>query len=244
MKESHFRAFCANFVIVSVLLMTFGIAFVASYPQDEQTEAVNNAIYQGNVDGGSVALMFNVYENKENVLSIATILEKYGFSATFFVGGSWVAKNQTALLKIATAGFEIGNHGYLHRDHAKLSYDDNKKEIKVTERLVDGMLSSLPEYQNSKLFAPPSGSLGENMFKACEDLGYKVIMWTRDTIDWRDHDAHVIYNRAIKNIKSGDLILMHPTDCTVEALPMILEYIKSLGLKADTVSRVISQSKE
>lgn len=244
MKESHFRTFCANFVIVSVLLMTFGIAFVASYPKDVQSKAVNNAIYQGNENGGSVALMFNVYENKDNVLSIATILEKYGYNATFFVGGSWVAKNQTTLLKIATAGFEIGNHGYLHRDHARLSYDDNKKEIRVTERLVDGMLSSLPKYQNSHLFAPPSGSIGDNMFKACEDLGYKVIMWTRDTIDWRDHDVQVIYNRAIKDIKSGDLILMHPTDCTVEALPMILDYIKSLGLKADTVSNVISQSKE
>ena len=77
------------------------------------------------------------------------------------------------------------------------------------------------------------------MFSACDNLGYKVIMWTRDTIDWRDHDADLIYQRAIKDIQAGDLVLMHPTDATLSALPQILEYIKSVGLKADTVSNVI-----
>lgn len=64
-------------------------------------------------------------------------------------------------------------------------------------------------------------------------------MWTRDTIDWRDHDADIIYQRAIRDIKAGDLILMHPTDQTVAALPRILDYIKSVKLSADVVSNVI-----
>lgn len=77
------------------------------------------------------------------------------------------------------------------------------------------------------------------MFDACKQLEYKVIMWTRDTIDWRDHDADIIYQRAIRDIKAGDLILMHPTDQTVAALPRILDYIKSVKLSADVVSNVI-----
>ena len=77
------------------------------------------------------------------------------------------------------------------------------------------------------------------MFTACESLNYKVIMWTRDTIDWRDQDKDLIFARATKDIKAGDLVLMHPTEATLSALPQILEYIKSVGLKADTVSNVI-----
>ncbi|MDE5601104.1 MAG: polysaccharide deacetylase family protein, partial [Clostridia bacterium] len=144
------------------------------------------------------------------------------------------------LLKLSSSGFEIGNHGYLHRDHAKLTHKQNIDEIALTERTIDSVLGALPDYANCKLFAPPSGSLGSAMFDACKELDYKVIMWTRDTIDWRDHDANVIYERAIRDIKAGDLILMHPTDCTVEALPRILQYIKSAGLSADTVSNVIA----
>lgn len=239
MKEKRFRAIWANFVIVAMLAMTFGITFAVALPRDEQLKTVNNAIYGGDRSGERIALMFNVYENAENVEKIADILDGYGFKCTFFVGGSWVAKNPNTLLKVASRGFEVGNHGYLHRDHAKITLKQNVEEIVLTERLIDSTLCDLPEYKNSKLFAPPSGSIGEVMFDACKQLEYRVIMWTRDTIDWRDHDADVIYERAIRDVKAGDLILMHPTDKTVEALPRVLEYIKSLNLVADIVSNAI-----
>ncbi len=237
MKERHFRTFWANFVIAAVLIATFAIAIVTTTPA--RTQTVGNAIYEGDANRGKVALMFNVYENPKNVEKIADILSAYDFNATFFVGGSWVAKNQNTLLLLAAAGFEIGNHGYLHRDHASLSIKQNMDEISLTRRLVDKVLEGLPDYSPSLLFAPPSGSMGDNMFAACDKLGYKVIMWTRDTIDWRDHDPDVIFLRAVKDLKSGDLILMHPTDCTVEALPRILDAILAAGLVADKVSNVI-----
>jgi len=240
MKERRFRAIWANFVIAVVLVCTFSIAAVAALPDSSDVQTTNNAIYGGNKDGGSVALMFNVYENAANVEKIKNILLEYGFNCTFFVGGSWAAKNQNTLLSVASAGFEIGNHGYLHRDHKTLSVKQNRDEITLTEKTIDGILSELPDYKNCKLFAPPSGSMGENMFQACGELGYKVIMWTRDTIDWRDHNEEVIYNRAVKDIAAGDLILMHPTDCTVSALRNVLDYLKSVNLRADTVSNVIS----
>lgn len=241
MNETRFRTFCANFVILAMLFLTFGIAFVATYPEQVPTQTVNNAIYEGNQDSGSISLMFNVYENTSNVQDIARIFDEYGFKTTFFVGGVWAAKNQDVLLKLSADGFEIGNHGYMHRDHAKLNLKQNVDEIAVTQKIIDSALSALPEYKNCMLFAPPSGSIGNRMFEACDKLGYKVIMWTRDTIDWRDKDADLIYNRAIRDVKAGDLILMHPTDATVSALPRILEYVKSQNLKVDVVSNVIEK---
>ena len=239
MSETRFRNFCANFVIVSILLLVFGVSFVAAYPGETTIEQANNAVYNGNTDGGCVALTFNVYERTDNVIKIAEILDEYNFKSTFFVGGCWAAKNGDTLLKLASSGHEIGNHGYSHLDHAKLSRKRNEEEIRITEKVIDSSLSSLPDYTNSKLFAPPSGSMSNAMFLACEDLGYTVIMWTHDTIDWRDHNPDLIFERATKNLKAGDIILMHPTDATVTALPRILEYIKSQNLKADVVSKVI-----
>ncbi len=99
MKEKRFRAIWANFVIVTMLITTFGIAFTVALPISDNTQAVNNAIYEGDKDGANVALMFNVYENPANVEKIADILEEYGFKCTFFVGGSWVAKTPTPCLK-------------------------------------------------------------------------------------------------------------------------------------------------
>ncbi len=222
------------------IALTFCIVAVSAIPlSQEDVQTVNNAIYEGDKSSNSVSLMFNVYENGDNAKRIAQLVTGYGFSTTFFVGGSWVAKNGDTLLNIASMGIEIGNHGYLHRDHKQLSFDANVKEIRLAERIIDATLNAFPAYTNCKLFAPPSGSIGNDMFEACNQLGYKVIMWTRDTIDWRDHDANLIYTRAIDNLHAGDLILLHPTDHTLQALPRILEYIKSVGLKVDTVTNVI-----
>ena len=144
-------------------------------------------------------------------------------------------------MKLSSQGHEIGNHGYSHQDHAKLNVQRNIEEIRVTEKLIDSYLYALPDYTNSKLFAPPSGSMSNAMFDACKNLGYTVIMWTHDTIDWRDKNPDLIYERATKNLKSGDLILMHPTDATVKALPKILDYVRSQNLNADVVSNVIEK---
>ena len=92
------------------------------------------------------------------------------------------------------------------------------------------------------LFAPPSGSFNKSTLTACYDLNYNVIMWTRDTIDWRDKNEHVIYERCTKNIKSGELILMHPTLCTKNVLENVIKYYQESGFKVVTVSENISVS--
>jgi peptidoglycan/xylan/chitin deacetylase (PgdA/CDA1 family) len=90
-----------------------------------------------------------------------------------------------------------------------------------------------------KLFAPPSGSFGKTTLKQAEALGYTTIMWSKDTIDWRDHDTEKIYNRATKNLEGGDLILMHPTKNTVEALDRIIKYALEHNLQVSKVSETL-----
>ena len=238
MSKKSWITLVSNVIIVAVLVVSFSVAYLAASDK-QSTSLASKAIYQGDETRGKVALMFNVYERTDNVEKIMAICEENGILTTFFVGGCWAAKNADIIIKMHTAGFEIGNHGYLHRDHAKLSYEDNVKEIRLTGRLTQSILKDFDDFTRLTLFAPPSGSIGDNMMKACETLGYKVIMWTRDTIDWRDQDADLIFTRATDGLKAGELILLHPTDATVDALPRILEYIRVVGLTADIVSNVI-----
>lgn len=194
----------------------------------------NGAIYKGNENGNKVALTFNVYENAKNVEKILDILSTEKQKATFFIGGCWADDNLETVSKIVSAGHEIGSHGYYHKDHAKLTLEENKREIEYNHKLI---LNGVGVKMN--LFAPPSGSFSKNTVKACENLGYRVIMWTTDTIDWRDHDEDLIVKRALKNLSAGNIILMHPTDCTVTALTKIIKGITEKSLIADTVSAVI-----
>jgi peptidoglycan/xylan/chitin deacetylase (PgdA/CDA1 family) len=182
----------------------------------------------------NVSVMINVYWGTEYIESILDVLDEYCCKATFFLGGSWAEKNPDLVRLIANRGHEIGNHGYLHRDHKTLSVQQNREEIIITSRLLKNITG-----KDVNLFAPPSGSMGNNMARVCEELDYKIIMWSKDTIDWRDKDSNLIYTRATKNIKPGDFILMHPTEDTLKALPSILAYYKSQGMASVTVSENI-----
>ena len=72
-----------------------------------------------------------------------------------------------------------------------INNQENKDEIKTAERTIEGICGV-----KTTLFAPPSGSFSESTIKACDELGYKVIMWSKDTIDWRDKDVDLIFKRA------------------------------------------------
>lgn len=224
------------FVVVSFCLVagfTLGNANVISSVNAANADGV---IYKGNTEGNNVSLMINVYWGTEYLEDILSVLDEYNAKCTFFVGGSWVASNSALLIKIAERGHEIANHGYYHKDHATLDASRNREEIYITHQLVENYLNGL----QMNLFAPPSGSYNKTTVQVANELGYKTIMWTRDTIDWRDKDEMLIYNRAVKDMAGGDLILMHPTEKTLAALPNILEYIKTNGFVANTVSATLS----
>ena len=85
------------------------------------------------------------------------------------------------------------------------------------------------------MFAPPSGDVNSTVVLDAQKCGMVTVMWSADTIDWRDQDKEKIYNRVERNLKPGTLILMHPTKATLEALPEIILLIKAKGYNALTV---------
>ena len=118
-----------------------------------------------------------------------------------------------------------------------MSRKENIEEISVCNeylRLVTG--------KEITLFAPPSGAYCKQTLAAAETLRMKTVLWSRDTVDWRDKNAALIYTRATKNVSGGELILMHPMKETADALDDILKYYKTKGLCAVTVSENLSEN--
>jgi peptidoglycan/xylan/chitin deacetylase (PgdA/CDA1 family) len=190
-----------------------------------------SAIYNGDRGKNNVAITFNVYENTEIVEKILDKLKEEGKKATFFVGGVWADDNASTLIRILEEGHELGNHGYFHKDHKKLNYEQNKSEIQSNHLIV----KSFTGYEMT-LFAPPSGSCSKTTLEVCSSLNYKTIMWSKDTIDWRDSDINLIVKRATKNVIGGDIILMHPKSHTLSALDQIIKIYEEKKLQLVTVS--------
>ena len=223
--------------VVTNLILVAVISFVAliSFYGGVRNVFVSNdsqPYYKGNLQYKRVSLMINVYWGTEYIPQMLDILNKFTVKATFFVGGDWVSKNSSVLVDIVNEGHEIGNHGYFHKNHDKLSYQQNVDEIASCQKVVEDVSGV-----TTNLFAPPSGAFSKTTLSASSNLGYKTIMWSKDTIDWRDKDSQLIYSRATKNLANGDLVLMHPTKDTVVALPQIIQYYLDNGFEIVVVSQ-------
>ena len=218
-----------NILICAIIVVTAAVGFGGG-SAITVSDGEGNVYYRSTSDE-SVALMFNVYGGTAEVYEILDILDEHGAEATFFIGGCWADDNVDCVREIFARGHEIGSHGYFHRDHSALSLEENLSEISPSVKLLNMICG-----KDIALFAPPSGAFGDHTVDACAKLGLKLIMWSKDTVDWRDSDAALIASRATKGLTAGDFILMHPTRATVGALPGILKYIRNCGLAARTVS--------
>ena len=220
--------------VVIVLMLSTLMFFAINNANTMSVQADARVIYSGNENSNNVSFMVNVYQREDLVLNMLDILDLYKVKTTFFVGGCWAVNNLDVVREIYSRGHELGNHGFYHKDQNTLNYQDNRQEIQTCHEVVKKNLGV-----EMTLFAPPSGAYDTATVDAATDLNYKTIMWTHDTVDWRDQDADLIFNRAINNLSNGDLILMHPTEKTVQAFANIISTAINNGFNPTTVSNCL-----
>ncbi len=230
MKKLSSRAIAilTNCALSLILVVVAAVCFLPSAGPAAGLE--DRVCRRGNSSDG-VSLMINVYWGTEEVERMLGILEEYGAVATFFLGGCWADDNVACVRKIAEKGHEIGSHGYFHRAHDALDLDGNLKEIGASVEFLNLVLG-----KPVTLFAPPSGAYNDAAVEAAERLSLRTILWSKDTVDWRDKDADLCFRRATEDVGGGDFVLMHPMAHTVEALPRILKSYRERGLRTVTVS--------
>lgn len=208
-------------------------------PQKSLEDLGIEPIYRGNEQKKSAALMVNVAWGTEHLPAMLKILAQEKVKATFFLDGSWLSKHPEEAKKIVQAGHEIGNHAYSHPLMSKVSRERMVREIARTEKLIQDTL-----HVRSRWFAPPAGDFNRQVLEAAYQQNMKTVLWTLDTVDWKKTSSPEMMIRKIeKNMIPGALILTHPTDRTVKALPQIIRAIKREGIKLGTVSDVLSSKR-
>ncbi|HET7522458.1 MAG TPA: polysaccharide deacetylase family protein [Bacillales bacterium] len=195
-------------------------------------------IYKGNPKKPMVSLMVNVAWGNEYLPKMLKVMDQEHVHATFFLDGSWVKNNPKAAKSIAKAGHEIGNHAYSHPDLKAMSTANIRRELQRTNAIIERTLQVKPH-----LFAPPSGSYNSRVVEVAHELGMKTILWTVDTIDWKNPRPQEMVNRVLQRVHGGALILMHPTSSSASGLKGIIDGIRSRGFKLGTVSKVLSEDR-
>jgi probable sporulation protein (polysaccharide deacetylase family) len=195
-------------------------------------------IYKGNPNKPMVSIMINVAWGNEYIPSMLSTLKKHDVKATFFFDGSWLSKHLEIARLISQDGHELSNHAYSHRNMSKLSRNETYKEIAKTQHLLKEKLNV-----DNSLFAPPSGDFNQETVEVAAQLQLRTVLWTLDTVDWRNPSMQAIMNRISSRIEPGSLILMHPTSAAAQALPHIIDVIQQKDLYIGTVSETISSKR-
>ena len=138
-KLSKRLTIITNVLLFITIISVYAVSFIPKQTLQTYGKDTINAIYNGNRKENNVSLMFNVYENTQTVNDIIDVLNEKGVKATFFVGGCWADDNEITLKRIVECGHELANHGYFHKDHKKLSYEQNYQEISNTGNIVKAL---------------------------------------------------------------------------------------------------------
>lgn len=224
-----------NLFLVAVILLICLITLFVMKNLSPTKEVFKDLYYQGTKEEKIVAFACNIDWGNEYIPDMLKIFKERDIKITFFPTGRWAENNEELLLKICEDGHEIGNHGYRHVDYDKLDYRNNYEEIQRAHEIISNIIGEEP-----KFFAPPAGAFNDSTIQAAKDLGYKTIMWSIDTIDWRqDSYRDVIVKRVLDKVHEAAIVLMHPTQETNKALPIIIDELFNRGYKIGRVSDVL-----
>ena len=160
--------------------------------------------------------------------------------ATIFLSSPWTESHPQIVKHLLANGYEIGSHGHKHVNYSGLNDDEIRKQITTAH----GILTEATG-RSLNLIRFPNGDFDKRALRIANELGYSVIQWDTDSLDWKNIGVENIVNRVVSKAHPGDIVLMHASDSckqTHEALPMIIDQLRSQGYEFVTVSELMKQA--
>ncbi|OLT27384.1 polysaccharide deacetylase [Nocardiopsis sp. CNR-923] len=162
-------------------------------------------------------------------------LAEYDARATFFVTGVPVMEHPRIVRRAYAEGHEIANHTLSHPDLSAMSRSAARSELETVQAQVYRETGYTMD-----LMRPPYGATDDGIASVTEEMGLAQILWSVDTMDWRDRDASVVTERALDGASPGAVILMHDIHgSTVRASHRIIRQLDARGYTMVTVSQLL-----
>jgi peptidoglycan-N-acetylglucosamine deacetylase len=191
-----------------------------------------------------LALTYDDGPNDPDTLQLIDVLARHEVKATFFVLGKFVQQKPHIVRALAAAGHVIGNHSW---DHPRLVFASNaelRRQIQRTQAAIFDACGVTPT-----LFRPPYGGRRPGTLTAVRKLGLEPVMWNVTCYDWKATSADKVLAHARRQIRGGDVILLHDGDQqalganrrhSVEATDRLIAHYKSASYEFVTVPEMMA----
>ena len=151
-----------------------------------------------------IALTYDDGPNDPHTLRLLEVLAKHGVRATFFLIGRYVQQCPQIAREIVTAGHVAGNHSYAHPLLIFKSETEIREELSACRSALQGAVG-----EHSNFFRPPFGGRRPAVLRVARELGLEPVMWSVTGYDWNAPPAAVIERTVARQIRGGDVILLH-----------------------------------
>ena len=233
-----YRKFKKQLILVSTIVLCALFFSALIYQQQVvTTTAKKYAIYKVKTDKKVAALTFDISWGTKVPGPVLDTLKKHNVKSTFFISGPWAVKHPEFPKRIVAEGHEIASHGEEHVNFSEYPKETVKKNILTAHEKIKKVTGVEPT-----LIRTPNGDWNDMVLTTAEELNYKVIQWSTDSLDWKKPGVQAITDRVLKKIEPGDIILMHASDTclqTPDALPQVLAGLKQQGYQLVTVSELL-----
>ena len=223
-------------VFLLVLLTGVAIGVFAILTSIKTTaEGVMLPIYSVERQDNKISLTFDCAWGDSNTAKILDMLAKENIKATFFVTGEFCDKYPDTVRAMANGGHDVANHSDKHIHPVGANVNDLIADTKECSRKIEMLTGVYPT-----LYRTPYGEFDDKVITTISGMGYSVIQWNIDSIDWDKPTPQQIIDRTTKNIPQGSILLFHnDLENTEEALPGIIASLKSQGFEFVPVSELI-----
>lgn len=183
----------------------------------------------------SISITFDDGPNQEFTPFFLELLKKYNAKATFFCIGKNAEKYPEIVQQIINQGHAIGNHSFAHtNDYGFLNIQQLVEDIFKAQ----SVLKKISNKQNI-LFRPPFGVTNPNIAKAIKKFHLQTIGWSVRSYDTKAKDVNVVVKRITKNLKKGDVILLHDTSqLSLSVLEQLLQYLEKQKLHSVSIEQL------
>lgn len=197
---------------------------------DESGKLISKTESQIDPNKPAIALTFDDGPGPRTMELLAQ-LEKYNAHATFFMLGQKVSSYPDAIRKMQEIGCELGNHSYDHPDLSKLDAAGIQSQISQTNEGIRGIAGN-----GATVLRPPYGAISSTL---SSNAGMPMILWNIDTLDWKTRNAQSTIDAVMKDVKDGDIILMHDIHSeTIDAALQLIPKLQAEGYQLVTVSEL------
>jgi peptidoglycan/xylan/chitin deacetylase (PgdA/CDA1 family) len=191
-----------------------------------------------------IALTYDDGPNDPHTLRLMEMLAKHGVRATFFVIGRYVERRPDIVRDLLKAGHVLGNHTFTHPHLIVSSPVETRNQLEECQRAVQEVAGEAP-----RLFRPPFGGRRPDTLRIARSLGLEPVMWNVTSWDWEMPPAAKIVETCTRQMRGGDVILMHDGDHvalgsdrsqTVIATDLLIERWKTNGYAFVTVPEMMA----